>query len=145
MTHPATIVRDDGFHVDDFHGPVVPLDEAHPASIALDVPGDSDAAALKDNMDARFIRIWFSGFADGRGFTLARQLRRLGFQVRLRAAGPLIADQYPLARKSGFDEVEPTPQILSRQPEAQWIARAPAPAGPARDYQSRLAALSVSA
>jgi uncharacterized protein (DUF934 family) len=143
MTTQTNIVRDDGFHTDDLPAPT-PLDQATPG-ISVEVPGDLDAAALADHMDAPFIRIRFSGYADGRGFTLARQLRRLGFLGRLRAAGPLIADQYPLARKSGFDEVEPTPDILARQPESQWLARAPKPAGPARDYQSRLAALSASA
>lgn len=129
---PSTIVRDDGFHSDDSAAPI-------------DVPGEAEASDLADHMQAPFIRIVFSGYADGRGFTLARQLRRLGYTGRLRAAGPLIADQYPLARKSGFDEVEPTPEILARQPESQWIARAPKAAGPNRDYQSRLAALSASA
>ena len=145
MTTQATIVRDDGFHADDAPAPVVPLDAATPDSMSINVPGEVDATALADHMHAPFLRIQFSGYADGRGFTLARQLRRLGYRGRLRAAGPLIADQYPLARKSGFDEVEPTPEILARQPEAQWTARAPKPAGPARDYQSRLAALSASA
>ena len=44
----------------------------------------------------------------------------MGFSGRLRAAGPLIADQYRMARRVGFDEVEIPDAIAARQPEAQW-------------------------
>lgn len=81
------------------------------------------------------IRIRFGSFADGRGFTIARQLRAQGFSGRLRASGPLIADQYAMARRSGFDEVEITPEMALRQPESQWRARAD---WKAHDYQARL-------
>jgi hypothetical protein len=36
----------------------------------------------------------------------------------------LIADQYAMARRVGFDEVEVAPDIAARQPEDQWRARA---------------------
>lgn len=73
---------------------------------------------------AHAIRITFSSFADGRGFTLAAALRRAGFAGRLRAAGHVIADQYAMARRSGFDEVEISSELATRQPEQQWRARA---------------------
>ena len=52
------------------------------------------------------IRIDFPTFADGRGFTIAKALRRAGYRGRLRAHGHVLSDQYAMARRSGFDEVE---------------------------------------
>lgn len=74
--------------------------------------------------DTDAIRITFGSFADGRGFSLAAALRRAGFTGRLRAAGHVIADQYAMARRSGFDEIEISTELASRQPEEQWRARA---------------------
>ena len=50
----------------------------------------------------------------------------MGYAGRLRAAGPLIADQFRMARRVGFDEVELPDALAERQPEAQWRLR---PAG----------------
>jgi uncharacterized protein (DUF934 family) len=61
----------------------------------------------------------------------------MGFEGRLRARGHVIADQYAMARRSGFDEVEIDDALATRQPEAQWLARAN---WKAHDYQSRLKA-----
>lgn len=87
------------------------------------------------SIEEKAIRIRFDSFADGRGFTIARQLRTMGFTGRLRAAGPLIADQYAMARRAGFDEVEIPDEHALRQNEAQWLARAN---WQSHDYQSRL-------
>ena len=73
---------------------------------------------------APMIRIAFPRFADGRGFTLAAILRRAGYTGRLRAHGHVIADQYAMARRAGFDEVEIDDTLAARQPEDQWLARA---------------------
>jgi uncharacterized protein (DUF934 family) len=70
------------------------------------------------------VRVHFPSFADGRGFTLARQLRLDGYQGRLRAVGHVLADQYAMARRQGFDEVEISEDLAARQPEDQWLARA---------------------
>jgi uncharacterized protein (DUF934 family) len=83
----------------------------------------------------QMIRIDFPSFADGRGFSIARALRRKGFTGRLRAKGHVIADQYAMARRSGFDEVEISDDLAARQPEGQWLARAD---WQAHDYQARL-------
>ncbi len=81
------------------------------------------------------IRIAFPKSADGRGFTLARRLRMMGYGGRLRAHGHVLADQYAMARRSGFDEVEISADLAARQPEDQWRFRAD---WRAHDYQSRL-------
>ena len=78
------------------------------------------------------IAIAFTGFADGRGFSLARLLRRAGFTGELRASGRLIADQYAHALGCGFDTVEIPDDIAARQDVAQWQAARDAHA---RSYQ----------
>ncbi|ARE42298.1 putative sulfite oxidoreductase (plasmid) [Rhodovulum sp. P5] len=73
----------------------------------VDVPHSADAAAVLDRVqDAGVVRIVFPHFADGRGFTLARRLRQLGFAGRLRASGHVLPDQVRHAWRTGFDEVE---------------------------------------
>ena len=130
----SVIVRDDGFHSDDWTEAFV-----EPASNAasIDLGPDADLAALPALDGVKAIRIAFPSFSDGRGFTLARRLRDAGFQGRLRAFGHVIADQYAMARRSGFDEVEISDELAARQPEDQWKARAN---WRAHDYQSRLRA-----
>jgi uncharacterized protein (DUF934 family) len=59
----------------------------------------------------------------------------LGYTGRLRAKGHVLADQYAMARRSGFDEVEISADLAARQPQDQWLARAN---WQAHDYQSRL-------
>lgn len=91
----------------------------------LDLPSDADTQALEQALlTTATIRIAFPSFADGRGFTLARRLRQMGFAGHLRARGHVLADQYAMARRSGFDDVEIDRALASRQPEAQWLARA---------------------
>lgn len=68
------------------------------------------------------VAIVFPAFSDGRGFSLARKLRQSGFAGRLRAVGPLIADQFAYALACGFDEIDLPDAVSSRQPEAQWRA-----------------------
>lgn len=140
MTETTTavmIMRDDGFAPEDWPSPFLPEPVAGPAgAIALDLAVDADLAGLRDHLSRiALIRIRFGSFADGRGFTIARRLRSMGYAGRLRAAGHVLADQYAMARRAGFDEVEVAPEMARRQPEAQWLARADWRAG---DYQARL-------
>ncbi len=100
----------------------------------LDLASDVDPIALSFE-GAEMIRVDFPSFADGRGFTIARQLRLRGYKGRLRARGHVIADQYAMARRAGFDEVEIDEALAARQPEADWIARAD---WQENDYQARL-------
>ncbi|QIE42229.1 DUF934 domain-containing protein [Rhodobacteraceae bacterium SC52] len=133
------IVQDAGFTPETWSGAIATLDEvADESATAVDLPGDANPDDLADHLDRlALIRIGFASFADGRGFTLARRLRRMGFTGRLRAAGHVLADQYTMARRSGFDEVEIDADLAARQPEDQWRARADVHA---HDYQSRLRA-----
>lgn len=138
----SIIVTDTGFAPEDwihgFHAADQWAANDDAVARAVDLQPDADLSALEDRLDrVDLIRIAFPSFADGRGFTLARRLRRMGFTGRLRAAGHMLADQYAMARRSGFDEVEIDAALAERQPEAQWLARAN---WQAHDYQNRLRA-----
>ncbi len=98
---------------------------------------DAPEALIPYLADLNLIRVAFPAFSDGRAFTIARRLRVLGYKGTLRALGPVIADQYPMARRVGFDEVEIPDELAHRQPQAQWIFRAN---WQAHDYLSRLKA-----
>ncbi len=101
---------------------------------ALDLASDAEINGL-DLAGVEAIRIDFPSFADGRGFTLGRLLRLRGFKGRLRAKGHVIADQYAMARRAGFDEVEISDDLAARQPADQWLFRAN---WTENNYQSRL-------
>jgi len=117
----TVIVNDAGFTVTECVGEFLDL--------------GADAQPTSEMLAAPMIRIDFPNCADGRGFTIARRLRLMGFTGRLRARGHVIADQYAMARRSGFDEVEIDDTLAKRQPEDQWMARAK---WRKHDYQSRL-------
>ena len=132
----SVIVTDQGFTPDDFAGVFVPLAANDAPAAALDLASDANPDDLEGKLDGvAAIRIDFPSFADGRGFTIAAQLRRLGFTGRLRARGHVIADQYAMARRSGFDEVEISDDLAARQPEDQWLFRAD---WKSNDYQARM-------
>jgi uncharacterized protein (DUF934 family) len=89
----------------------------------IELPNTFDAVAVRPHFgELVLIAIHFPSFSDGRGFTLARRLRRLGFTGTLRAFGPLIPDQFAYALACGFDEVELPEANAARQPAAQWTA-----------------------
>jgi uncharacterized protein (DUF934 family) len=134
------IITDIGFSTDEWTTPIIAgVDAAQNTEVeAIDVPSDSDPDQIFMPPHLLMIRIDFPNFADGRGFTLARLIRLLGFTGRLRAKGHVIADQYAMARRSGFDEVEVTAELAKRQPEEQWIFRANL--WKENDYQARLRA-----
>lgn len=138
----SVIVTDEGFSGDDWdHG--FELTEGLAANrnskpLAVDLPSDANLDEVEPYLDQlTLIRIDFPSFADGRGFSLARNLRLRGFTGRLRAKGHVLADQYSMARRSGFDEVEIDDDLAERQPEHQWLNRA---AWRSHHYQARLKA-----
>jgi uncharacterized protein (DUF934 family) len=136
----SVIVTDRGFAPEDWTGQVRPLSELDQLQQGegVEIAPADDVEALRPHL-ARIgmVRVLFPAFNDGRGFTHGRDLRDMGFTGRLRAGGRLIADQYAMARRSGFDEVEIDDATAERQPWPQWEARAD---WRAHDYQSRLRA-----
>lgn len=140
----TVIVRDAGFAPDDWAHGFASVDErAANDTRGLDLSSGTDPEDLgKLMLGVDAIRIDFPSFADGRGFTLARRLRDLGFQGRLRATGHVISDQYAMARRVGFDEVEISDELAARQPESEWKFRAN---WQSHNYQARVRASSNAA
>jgi uncharacterized protein (DUF934 family) len=111
---------------------LLPLDRLLTEGLALSEAGHVLGLELANDADPEAFEHWlgklalvaiaFPKPADGRGFTLAKRLRRLGFHGELRAVGHLIPDQYALALSCGFDAVEIPQALAERQPETQWRA-----------------------
>ena len=132
----SVIVTDTGFGKDDWTSGFTTLSDAANDVIALDLSSDTDLTVLVGHLDSvRIIRVDFPTYSDGRGFTIARQLRLMGYRGRLRAKGHVISDQLAMARRCGFDEIEISEALAARQPEADWLFRAN---WQKNDYQSRL-------
>ncbi|HPG21960.1 MAG TPA: DUF934 domain-containing protein [Amaricoccus sp.] len=137
----AILVTKEGFAPDDWaEGSILPFDvfwtgqDLPEEGLAVAFPNDRDAADLRPWLARlELIRVAFPAMADGRGFSIARRLRAMGYTGRLRAAGPLIADQFRAAQRVGFDEIELPESLAGRQPEEQWRPR------PSLSYQDRLA------
>lgn len=120
----SIIVTDSGFATEDWAKGFTDIAAAN-SDQAIDLPSDFDPkTATSVLLSAPMIRVDFPSFADGRGFTIAAQLRRMGFRGRLRARGHVISDQYAMARRAGFDEVEISDALAGRQPEQEWVFRA---------------------
>lgn len=104
--------------------------QAEAASLAQETLALGVAIAADTRIDAlrpwlqqvELIAIPFKSFTDGRGFSIARQLRLAGFAGEIRAVGPLIADQFAYLRSCGVDTVELDDDTLRRQPAEQWVA-----------------------
>ena len=125
-TQMDVIVTDSGFSADTWS------DET-----TLSFASETDPENLTLPKAIQRVVIAFPNFADGRGFTLARLLRLRGYTGILRAKGPIISDQYAMARRSGFDEIAISQAQALRQPEKDWLFRSN---WTAHSYQSRLQA-----
>lgn len=131
----SVIVTDTGFGDDDWEAPIVALEDARDG-VGIDLASSMDPLELAGRLpEIAMIRVDFPNSGDGRGFSIARKLRLMGYRGRLRARGHVIADQYTMARRAGFDEVEISTDLATRQPEEQWLFRA---AWQMHDYQARL-------
>jgi uncharacterized protein (DUF934 family) len=131
----SVIVTDTGFAADNLTNGFCDLGTVANDVSALDIPSDINPDDIPLSPRLQVIRVDFPSSGDGRGFTIARQLRLRGFGGRLRARGHVISDQYAMARRAGFDEIEISNELAARQPEADWLFRAN---WQEHDYQSRL-------
>jgi len=130
----SVIVNDSGFTTDDWTDGFCAEGAANDCA-ALDLASDAQPEAVTLGEALKMIRIDFPSSADGRGFTIAKALRLRGYTGRLRARGHVLSDQYAMARRSGFDEIEIDEALAARQPADQWQFRAD---WTAHDYQARL-------
>jgi uncharacterized protein (DUF934 family) len=88
------------------------------------LPNDADPRDLAGRFDdLALISVAFPSFADGRGFSIGRVLRELGYRGRLRASGPVIADQFAYLLECGFDEAKVTDGVARRQPAERWVGQ----------------------
>lgn len=134
----SVIVTETGFVPEDWTAGFVPLADIATHQGAVDLTNTDDPAALAPHLGVlRLIRIAFPAFNDGRAFTIARRLRGMGYTGRLRALGPVIADQWAMLRRTGFTEAEIPDDLAARQPFDQWQFRSD---WQAHHYQARLRA-----
>ena len=90
---------------------------------AVRLPNDVDLETIKLRLPTvKTIIVEFPGFADGRGFSIARELRKkYGYKALLIAEGPLIPDQYAFALQCGFDAIKVDETTYGRQAESDWF------------------------
>lgn len=144
MTAPLVHITERGFSPDPWQDRIVltlaTRDQAAAGeNTVLKLDGTSQVEDIADDLaQIAAISISFPSFQDGRGFSLARKLRALGYTGGLRAEGGLHVDQFRHALHSGFDAVAITEDLAERMPEAEW-KRAAAEALPS--YQARFMTL----
>lgn len=92
--------------------------------IGLILNGDAELDSLRGQLHRYpLIAVAFPAFTDGRGFSLARALRRdFGYAGELWATGALIPDQQSFLRACGFDAVLLDEQIFARQGTFAWLS-----------------------
>lgn len=91
---------------------------------ALRLPPDADLTEIEAALPRiKSIFVEFAAFTDGRGFSLARLLRkRYGYDGLLVADGQLIPDQFAFALQCGFDAVRIKDEELARHTPKAWDA-----------------------
>ena len=105
-----TIISEDGITEDNWNDKTF-----------LEVNGDDDPEeVLKRLEQVKRIVISFASTHDGRGFSLARQIREAGFKGHLRASGDLVTDQWRHLRQTGFDSVMLTQKQIEKMPLSAW-------------------------
>lgn len=132
----SVIVTDQGFQKPKAAPEPVPFAErdAHQGSVTM--ASTDDPVALQPYLDGlRMVHVDFPAFNDGRGFTIARRLRMMGYKGHLRAQGHVLPDQYAMIRRVGFDDVEISDELAQRLTEDAWLFRAN---WQANDYLARV-------
>ncbi|WP_027856191.1 DUF934 domain-containing protein [Marinobacterium jannaschii] len=75
--------------------------------VAVQINGDDNIDALLENPNQyELIAIDFPVFRDGRGFSLARLLKRAGFEGQIRATGDVAHDRLTFMERCGFNAFE---------------------------------------
>lgn len=90
----------------------------------LHIANDADLDAIASALGrVETILIDFPAYTDGRGFSLAKQLRtKYGYEGLLVADGPLIPDQYAFALQCGFSAIHIDDETLKRHTIEDWHA-----------------------
>ncbi len=90
---------------------------ARPGRLGVLVPNSERAEAVRLFLpNLGLVILPFPSFTDGRSFSLARQIRSLGYPCELRASGPILPDQLGFLTEVGFDSFA----VSDRFPEPVW-------------------------
>jgi uncharacterized protein (DUF934 family) len=96
---------------------------ARPGRLGVQLPNSERAEALRLFLpNLGLVILPFPAFTDGRAFSLARQIRGLGYICELRATGAFLPDQLGFLAEVGFDSFE----VTDRFPESAWTRAASA-------------------
>jgi len=87
---------------------------------ALPISEVSSPEQIAQLLSQETVSLRLDGFADGRGFSVARQLRLQGFSGAIEVIGDLLPDQLPMAVASGIDAILIRVEHAERCDETQW-------------------------
>lgn len=104
----------------DQEGQFSEIAEGDAVANALPVGDVASHDQITQLLDLSTVRLQVDGFVDGRGFTVARQLRLLGFAGVIEVIGDLLPDQLPMAAASGIDAILIRAEHAGRCEESQW-------------------------
>jgi len=124
------VITNKGFSSDDWMGRTVieptnilsgNIGEEQLKKVQLKLGNDFQVETLKSFLPyLSAISINFPSEKDGRGFSLARRLRQLGYLGVLRATGHVTVDHYRHATQSGFNQIAIPTKLAKRMPESYW-------------------------
>ncbi len=107
--------------------------EAHGAPVGVRIEPGEDIAAIVDRLDELpIIALAFPAYVDGRAYSKAMRLRRLGYRGPIRAVGDVLYDQLDHMIRTGFSEL-----LISHKPTLAKLKRGERP-GIAQRYQPSL-------
>ncbi len=96
---------------------------ARPGRLGVQLPNSERAERLRLFLpNLGLVILPFPAFTDGRAFSLARQIRGLGYTCELRATGAFLPDQLGFLAEVGFDSFA----VSDRFPESAWTRAASA-------------------
>lgn len=83
-------------------------ESGHPGNSGVQLePGDDCRELAEELSRLELIAVYFPAFTDGRGFSMARELRDLGYRGEIRARGHFLPDQVHFLHRCGFDAFQP--------------------------------------
>ena len=90
---------------------------ARPEPVGVRLMAGQSPALIEDTLDAlSLVALEFPAFTDGRSYSYARLLHRLGFSGEIRAVGNVLRDQFLNMKRCGFDTLE----IKQTETESAW-------------------------
>ncbi len=84
----------------------------------IEISSDQNLSSITNDLKFfSMIQISFESFKDGRGFTMAKELKKnFKFEGELRASGDILPDQFIFLIRTGFETVE-----IKKEDKDTWI------------------------